>query len=72
MDSDKLQALITLLDDPDQAVYEMVERELLREKNLQVEELEHIWETSLDELIQTRIENLIQQIQFRETSYNFV
>jgi len=68
MDSDKLQALITLLDDPDQAVYEMVERELLQEKNLQVEELEHIWETSLDELIQIRIENLIQQIQFRETS----
>jgi hypothetical protein len=68
MDSDKLQALITLLDDPDQSVYELVERELLKEKNLQVKELEQIWETSLDELIQTRIENLIQQIQFRETS----
>lgn len=67
MDSDKLQALITLLDDPDQSVYELVERELLKEENLQIEELEHIWETSLDELIQTRIENLIQQIQFRET-----
>lgn len=68
MDTDKLQALITLLDDPDQSVFEMVERELLKEKNLEIEELEHIWETSLDELIQTRIENLIQQIQFRETS----
>ncbi|PTN05594.1 transglutaminase-like domain-containing protein [Mangrovibacterium marinum] len=68
MDSEKLQALITLLDDPDQAVYEMVEKELLREDDLRIEELEHIWETSLDELIQTRIENLIHQIQFRETS----
>lgn len=68
MEAEKLQALISLLDDPDQAVFEMVERELLKEDSLQVEELEHIWETSLDELIQTRIENLIQQIQFRQTS----
>ncbi|WP_163712293.1 transglutaminase-like domain-containing protein [Mangrovibacterium lignilyticum] len=68
MDSEKLQALISLLDDPDQAVFEMVEKELLKEDALQVEELEHIWETSLDELMQNRIEDLIQQIQFRETS----
>lgn len=68
MESEKLQALISLLDDPDQAVFEMVEQELLKEDSLQVDELEHIWETSLDELMQTRIENLIQQIQFRETS----
>ena len=68
MDSQKLQALISLLDDPDQAVFEMVEQELLKEDTLQVEQLEHVWETSLDELMQSRIEDLIQQIQFRETS----
>ena len=68
MDSEKLQAIIALLDDPDQAVFEMVEKELLKEDALKVDELEHIWETSLDELMQNRIENLIQQIQFRETS----
>lgn len=68
MDAQKLQALISLLDDPDQAVFEMVEKELLQEKTLQIEQLEHVWETSFDELIQSRIEDLIQQMQFRETS----
>jgi len=67
METDKLKALITLLDDPDQAVFKMVEEELLKEDSLQIDELEHIWETSLDELMQTRIENLIKQIQFRDT-----
>ncbi|WP_159523301.1 transglutaminase-like domain-containing protein [Sunxiuqinia indica] len=67
MKSDRLQALITLLDDPDEAVYEEVEQQLLCEDSKIVEQLEHIWETSLDELIQMRIENLIQQIQFSET-----
>lgn len=67
MEPEKLQAIIALLDDPDQAVFEMVEKELLRDESLPVEELEHIWETTLDELIQNRIESLVQQIQFRNT-----
>ena len=68
MKEEKLKALIALLDDPDQAVFEMVEKELLKEKSNIISQLENIWETSLDELIQSRIENLIQQIQYRETS----
>ena len=68
MKEEKLKALIALLDDPDQAVFETVEKELLKENINIISQLENIWETSLDELIQTRIENLIQQIQYRETS----
>ncbi len=68
MKEEKLQALISLLDDPDQAVFEIVEEEILKEKSSIIKKLEQIWETTLDELIQTRIENLIQQIQYRETS----
>lgn len=67
MKTDRLQALIALLDDPDEAVYEEVEQQLLCADSQIIDKLEHIWETSLDELIQTRIENLIQQIQFSET-----
>jgi hypothetical protein len=67
MKSERLKALINLLDDPDEAVFEMVEKQLLSEDTQIIEQLERIWETSLDELIQTRIENLIQQIQFSET-----
>lgn len=68
MKEEKLQALVALLDDPDRGVYEMVEKELLSEDSSIIEQLEQIWETTLDELIQSRIENLIQQIQYRETS----
>lgn len=67
MKNDRLQALIALLDDPDETVFEAVEQQLLCEDARIVDQLEQIWETSLDELIQSRIENLIQQIQFAET-----
>lgn len=67
MNDKKLQALITLLDDPDDSVFRMIEQEILKEDAKIVEKLEQIWETSLDELIQYRIENLIQQIQFNDT-----
>lgn len=67
MNDKKLNALITLLDDPDDSVFRMVEQEILKEDTKIVNKLEQIWETSLDELIQFRIENLIQQIQFNDT-----
>ena len=67
MDDKRLHALITLLDDPDSSVFRMVEQEILKEDAGIVEKLEQIWETSLDELIQLRIENLIRQIQFNDT-----
>ncbi len=67
MEHKRLHALITLLDDPDESVFRMVEQEILKEDAGIVDQLEQIWETSLDELIQSRIENLIQQIQFNET-----
>ncbi len=67
MDNEKLHALIALLDDPDRTVFEMVEKEILAEDPVIINQLEQIWETSLDELIQSRIENLIQQIQFNDT-----
>lgn len=67
MDHKRLHALITLLDDPDDSVFKMVEQEILKEDASIVDKLEQIWETNLDELIQSRIENIIQQIQFNET-----
>ncbi|HKJ41095.1 MAG TPA: transglutaminase-like domain-containing protein [Sunxiuqinia sp.] len=67
MKKKRLEALIALLDDPDESVFEMVEQQLISEDANIIDQLEQIWETSLDELLQTRIENLIQQIQFSET-----
>ncbi len=63
----KLDALINLLDDPDKAVFELVEKELLKESNEIIPMLEEKWESSFDVNYQERIENLIQSLQFKET-----
>lgn len=67
MDGNKLELLITLLDDPDETVYSMVRDQILEDGLSAIERLEHIWETTLDELLQKRIELIIQSIQFKDT-----
>lgn len=67
MKKDKLKALISLLDDPDDNIYEIVEKELLKENHNIIPALEEKWESSFDETSQERIENLIQDLQFKKT-----
>lgn len=67
MDKSKLNALIDLLDDPDSTVFGMVEKELLKENDEIIPALENKWEISFDENCQERIENIIQNIQFKNT-----
>lgn len=67
MKNSKLDALITLLDDPDNSVFNLVLEELLKEDISVVDQLEHIWETTFDELVQNRIEGIIQEIQLKDT-----
>jgi len=68
MNEKNLDLLISLLDDPDDSVFKPVLEEILKADISIVDHLEHIWETSLDELVQKRIEYIIQQIQFRDAS----
>ena len=59
----EIQALIRLLDDPDPVVFNTVSSNL-QEKGIEViPELEKAWETTLNEKIQSRLENIIQRIQ---------
>lgn len=67
MNRSKLNALIELLDDPDQKVYRIVEKELLKEKEDIIPALEEKWEITFDAHSQERIENIIQNLQFNET-----
>jgi regulator of sirC expression with transglutaminase-like and TPR domain len=60
----EINALIKLLDDPDEEVYEHVEQKLLEYGYEVVEFLENTWEKSLDGLLQDRIEHIVHQIQF--------
>jgi len=67
MNEHKLDSLISLLDDPDESVFNLVLEEITKENISIVDRLEHIWETSLDELVQNRIESIIQKIQLNDT-----
>jgi len=64
----KLDALIDLLDDPDLTVFELVQNELLKETDKIIPALEKKWESSFDGNCQERIENIIQNLQFKETA----
>jgi regulator of sirC expression with transglutaminase-like and TPR domain len=62
--STEINALVKLLDDPDQEVFEHVQRRLMEYGFEVIDFLENVWENSLDTLLQERIENLVHQIQF--------
>ena len=62
-----IQALLKLLDDPNDEVYQYVSRNILEQGEIIIPELEKTWEKSLNAILQERIENLIQEIQFTTT-----
>jgi hypothetical protein len=62
----RLMALLILLDDPDEVIFEAVERELLGESSRIIPDLEHVWETTMHEICQQRIERLIEKIRYKE------
>nr|WP_321410117.1 transglutaminase-like domain-containing protein [uncultured Carboxylicivirga sp.] len=66
MKKERIKALITLLDDPNEEVFSSVENELLKQRVNIVPELEEAWENSLDDLLQGRIESLIHNIQLKD------
>ncbi len=66
MDRDKIKALLTLLDDPNEEIFSTVENALLQEHVEIVPELEKAWESSPDNLFQERVENIIHSIQLND------
>ncbi len=66
MERNKIQALISLLDDPSDEIFSTVEGELLKEEVSIVPELEKAWENTFDVAYQKRIENLIHNLQFKD------
>ena len=64
MKDKEIHALINLLDDPDQRVNKAVS-DKIREKGTEIiPSLEKVWETSMNQDLQQKIEELIQDIQF--------
>ncbi len=66
MDKDKVQALISLLDDPNEVVFSSVEEELLKSELTVIGELEKAWEYSQDDFFQRRVENIIHTLQLKD------
>lgn len=64
MNNKEINALISLLDDPDETVFNQVSMKFLSLGQEVIPVLEDAWEHSFDTLIQNRIENIIHQIQF--------
>ncbi|MFP4556634.1 MAG: transglutaminase-like domain-containing protein [Bacteroidales bacterium] len=63
-------SLIALLEDPDQEVFNAISSKLVNEGLLLIPLLEKAWETSGNELLQSRIEELLHRIQFENTKKN--
>ncbi|MEJ5054873.1 transglutaminase-like domain-containing protein [Sphingobacterium sp. MYb382] len=66
MNENELKALISLLDDPDAAIYQELEDKLIASGPPVVPFLEQQWETSFDALLQSRVEQIVHKIQFNE------
>jgi len=63
MNKQELQAIITLLEDPDVEIFDAIYRSLMEKGVDVVPDLEKAWETSGNASIQDKIENIIQKIQ---------
>lgn len=62
----KLDALISMLDDPDEQVFDQIREKIFVMGPAAIPSLEHAWENSFDHIIQVRIENLIREIQMEQ------
>jgi len=70
MRNKEIEALISLIDDPDMKIYEEIKQNLVNKGLDIINELENAWEISQNELSQERLENIIQQIQFADILNN--
>lgn len=62
----ELNALFTLIDDPDEEVYSTVSERIVRYGKPIIPNLEHLWETTPDEDTQERIEMIIHRLHFTD------
>ena len=68
-----IQALVQLIDDPDESVFEHVRDQLLKIGSEAIPYLENSWETDYYGLLfQNRIEKIIHDIQFYEVKANLI
>ncbi len=67
MHPNEIKALLNLLDDPDELIYNEVKNRFLELGNEVIPYLENLWETSYEPIIQDRVESIIHELQIRQT-----
>jgi len=60
----EIKALISLLDDPDENIYNSIEQKLISYGNDVIINLEEAWQQNEDPLFQERVENIIHRLQY--------
>ena len=68
----EISALLTLIDDPDDEVFDTVAEKLLNYGKEIIPNLEHLWEVTEDQSIQERIETLIHRVHFQDLQHDFL
>ncbi|MBC7553503.1 MAG: hypothetical protein H7257_05950 [Taibaiella sp.] len=67
----EIRALLVLIDDPDDEVFDTVASELLNYGRDIIPRLEQLWEVTPEEAVQTRIEDLIHRVHFQDLRQEF-
>lgn len=62
----EINALLQLVDDPDDEVFETVAAKIIRYGKQIIPKLETVWESTFDKLTQERMEQLIHQLRFND------
>jgi regulator of sirC expression with transglutaminase-like and TPR domain len=70
-ESKEISALFLLIDDPDEEVFDLVSKKIVDYGKPIIPNLEHLWETSPSEDVQTRIELLIHRLHYRDLTEDF-
>ena len=72
MSNNEISALLRLIDDPDNEVYDTVANKLMDYGKEIIPKLEQLWEHTIDVSIQSRIELLIHRVHFNELQQDFL
>ncbi len=71
LENKEISALFQLIDDPDDEVFSTVTERIISHGRAIIPNLEHLWENSPDENVQTRIELIIHKLNFRDLVEEF-
>jgi len=71
IENNEIKALLHLIDDPDEDVYQSVSEKIVSIGKAIIPNLEHLWEINHNESTQERIEQLIHRLHFRELTEEF-